>query len=72
MRELGFSAELVRELDRERWESSPSEVRRRMGVVWTWRQDFSQRTGARVGGVSERTVRRSLEAFPGGRVGAAA
>jgi len=66
MRELEFSAEVGRELDRERFEHPHPEVRRRMMVVWTWSQDFSQRNCARVGGVSERTVRRYLDAFQEG------
>jgi len=66
MRELEFSAEVVRELDRERFEHPHPEVRRRMMVVWTWSQDFSQRNCARVGGVSERTVRRYLKGFQEG------
>jgi hypothetical protein len=66
MRELEFSAEVGRELDRERFEHPHPEVRRRMRVVWTWSQDFSQRNCARVGGVSERTVRRYLDAFQEG------
>jgi transposase len=66
VRELEFSAEVVRELDRERFEHPHPEVRRRMMVVWTWSQDFSQRNCARVGGVSERTVRRYLKGFQEG------
>ena len=66
MRLSESSLEVVAAVNRERFEHSHPEVRRKMLVVWLRSQGFDQATCATIADVSVRTVRRYLQQFQEG------
>ena len=66
MRLSELSLEVVAAVNRERFEHSHPEVRRKMLVVWLRSQGFDQATCATIADVSVRTVRRYLQQFQEG------
>lgn len=63
MRQVKFGAEVVAQIERDRFEHPHPRVQRKMEVLWLWSNCLAADEVARLGGVSRRTAERYLSEF---------